>query len=127
MHPLPYIMEPESVLARLQRWTASDLQTRLTSVSQLELGGSLLLLGRPVQATLRRNIAPDPRLDPEQARDRAGALELAVGSQAVFLGRSYFGCLATVLPDASRGLSKKVQRKVSRCIVGLNVQWEIWI
>lgn len=60
------------------------------------------------QATLRRNMAPDPRLDPATAQGRADAGQLQVGSRALFLGRAYFGCLATVLPDVSRGLSKQV-------------------
>lgn len=60
------------------------------------------------QATLRRNMAPDPRLDPAVAQSRAAAGELSVGSLALFLGRAHFGCVATVLPDVSRGLSKQV-------------------
>jgi hypothetical protein len=53
-------------------------------------------------------MAPDPRLDPATAQGRAGAEQLEVGSRALFLGRAYFGCIATVLPDVSRGLSKQV-------------------
>lgn len=53
-------------------------------------------------------MAPDPRLDPATAQGRAGAGQLEVGSRALFLGRAYFGCIATVLPDVSRGLSKQV-------------------
>ncbi len=53
-------------------------------------------------------MAPDPRLDPATAQGRADAGQLQVGSRALFLGRAYFGCLATVLPDVSRGLSKQV-------------------
>ena len=62
------------------------------------------------QATLRRNTNPDPRLDPEAAKKRLGDLQLTVGSKAIFVGRSHFGCVATIIPDASRGLSKQVQQ-----------------
>ena len=61
----------------------------------------------PDQATLRHNKAEDPRLDPEAVRAKLGAVKLAVGSQALFLGKTHFGCLATVLPEVSRGLSKQ--------------------
>ena len=63
----------------------------------------------PDQATLRHNKAEDPRLDPAAARARLGAAELRVGDQALFLGKTHFGCLATVLPDVSRGLSKQAR------------------
>lgn len=53
-------------------------------------------------------MAPDPRLDPAVAQSRAAAGELRVGGRALFLGRAHFGCVATVLPDVSRGLSKQV-------------------
>lgn len=72
------------------------------------LGGTIL------QATLRRNIAPDPRLDPEQARASLSSTGLSVNSEAIFLGRSYFGCVATILPDVSRGLSKQVGCAVNK-------------
>lgn len=62
-----------------------------------------------MQATLRRNVAPDPRLDPQAAAARLGALEFKPGSQALFLGRAHYGCVATVLPAASPGLSKQVK------------------
>ena len=61
----------------------------------------------PIQATLRRNVAPDPRLEPKAAAARLGALEFRPGSQALFLGRAHYGCVATVLPSASPGLSKQ--------------------
>lgn len=60
------------------------------------------------QATLRRNTAPDPRMDPAAVQGQAGSGQLQVGSRALFLGRAYFGCIATVLPDVSKGLSKQV-------------------
>ena len=60
------------------------------------------------KATLRRNTNPDPRLDPEAAKKKLGDLQLGVGSKAIFVGRSHFGCVATIIPDASRGLSKQV-------------------
>ena len=65
------------------------------------------------QATLRRNTNPDPRLDPEAAKKRLGDLQLTVGSKAIFVGRSHFGCVATITPDASRGLSKQVRQSLT--------------
>ena len=62
----------------------------------------------PGQATLRHNKAEDPRLDAAAVQAKLGAEELTVGARALFLGRTHFGCLATVLPDVSRGLSKQV-------------------
>ena len=64
----------------------------------------------PDQATLRHNKAEDPRLDAAAVQAKTGPRELAVGDCALFLGRTHFGCLATVLPDVSRGLSKQVTR-----------------
>lgn len=61
-----------------------------------------------VQATLRRNVAPDPRLDPAAAAARLGALDFKAGSEALFLGRAHYGCVAAVLPSASLGLTKQV-------------------
>lgn len=37
-----------------------------------------------------------------------GPLHFAVGQKAIFLGRAYYGCVATILPDVSAGLSRKV-------------------
>ena len=62
------------------------------------------------QATLRRNTNSDPRLDPEAAKKKLGDLQLSVGSKAIFIGRSHFGCVATVIPEASKGLSKQVRQ-----------------
>ncbi|BDA46451.1 5'-3' exoribonuclease 1 [Coccomyxa sp. Obi] len=73
----------------------------------------------PIQATLRRNMAPDPRLDPAVAQSRAAAGELSVGSRALFLGRAHFGCVATVLPDVSRGLSKQAMELQTNGATGL--------
>ena len=61
-----------------------------------------------VQATLRRNPAPDPRLDPGLVAQQAGAVSFEEGQRVLFLGRAHYGCLATVLPAASAGLSKQV-------------------
>ena len=43
--------------------------------------------------------APDPRMDVEAAKEKAGAIAFPPGSQALFLGRAHYGCLATVLPS----------------------------
>ncbi len=61
------------------------------------------------QATLRRNVAPDPRLDPAAAAARLGALDFKPGGEALFLGRAHYGCAATVLPSASLGLNKQAR------------------
>ena len=60
------------------------------------------------QATLRRNPAPDPRRDPSAVGVQLGALKYEVGQKGLFLGRTHYGCLATVLPSVSPGLSRKV-------------------
>ena len=35
-------------------------------------------------------------------------LPCPAGARALYLGRTYYGCLATVLPPASAGMTKKV-------------------
>ena len=50
------------------------------------------------QMYIGRNLAPDPRMDVEAAKEKAGAIAFQPGMQALFLGRAYYGCLATVLP-----------------------------
>lgn len=59
------------------------------------------------QVSLRRNPAPDPRLEAALAAGGAAA-DLPPGSRALFVGRAYYGCAATVLPPASAGFSRKV-------------------
>lgn len=61
-----------------------------------------------MQASLRRNPAPDPRFDPSAMENALGPLTFEVGQKAIFLGRAYYGCVATVLPDVSAGLTRKV-------------------
>lgn len=61
----------------------------------------------PLQVTLRRNPSPDPRYQPESVADAFSSLQFKVGSKAVFLGRAYYGCLATLLPQSASGLTKK--------------------
>ena len=61
-----------------------------------------------VQASLRRNPAPDPRRDPSSVGSQLGALKLETGQKALFLGRAYYGCVATVLPPVTAGLTRKV-------------------
>ncbi len=60
------------------------------------------------QATLRRNPTPDPRFDPAAVSAALSGLQFQPGSLALFLGRQYYGCVATVLPGVSAGLDKKV-------------------
>jgi hypothetical protein len=59
------------------------------------------------QVTLRRNPAPDPRFQPDAVATSLSATALKDGSVALFLGRAHYGCLATVLPAASQGMTKK--------------------
>ena len=61
-----------------------------------------------VQASLRRNPAPDPRRDPSSVGSQLGALKFETGQKALFLGRAYYGCVATVLPPVTAGLTRKV-------------------
>lgn len=60
------------------------------------------------QASLRRNPAPDPRLDPSSVGSQLGALQFESGQKGLFLGRAYYGCVAIVLPPVTAGLSRKV-------------------
>lgn len=60
------------------------------------------------QASLRRNPAPDPRRDPTIVGGGLGDFTYEVGQKGLFLGRAYYGCVATVLPSVSPGLSRKV-------------------
>lgn len=61
-----------------------------------------------VQLVVRRNPSPDPRFQPETATASLVSYDFKPGARALFLGRSHYGCMATVLPDASAGLTKKV-------------------
>ncbi|DBA92644.1 TPA: hypothetical protein ACH3X1_002861 [Trebouxia sp. C0004] len=61
----------------------------------------------PLQASLRRNPAPDPRRDPSSVGSQLGALKFETGQKALFLGRAYYGCVATVLPPVTAGLTRK--------------------
>ena len=62
----------------------------------------------PPQLVVRRNPSPDPRFQPETATASLVSYDFKPGARALFLGRSHYGCMATVLPDASAGLTKKV-------------------
>ena len=62
-----------------------------------------------LQASLRRNPAPDPRRDPASVGSQLGALKFEIGQKAIFLGRAYYGCVATILPPVTAGLSRKVK------------------
>ena len=62
-----------------------------------------------LQASLRRNPAPDPRRDPASVGSQLGALKFETGQKALFLGRAYYGCVATILPPVTAGLSRKVK------------------
>ena len=55
----------------------------------------------PPSLALRKNPAPDPRLDPAVAAAAAAALGWPPGSRALFLGRAYYGAPAIVLPSTA--------------------------
>lgn len=64
----------------------------------------------PLQMTLRRNPAPDPRFQTgASGADGAPEEEVYEGDQVMFLGRAHYGCLAKVLPGGPRGLDRKGQ------------------
>lgn len=67
----------------------------------------------PLQLTLRKNPSPDPRFEPEAFAEAFASLDIRAGCRAIFLGRSHYGCMATVLEDASHGLSKTGSKIVS--------------
>ena len=74
---------------------------------------------------VRRNPSPDPRFQPETAAASLVSYDFKSGSRALFLGRSHYGCMATILPDASAGLTKKV-RWVGMVLVGGGSGWCCW-
>ncbi|KAK9818370.1 hypothetical protein WJX72_011521 [[Myrmecia] bisecta] len=76
----------------------------------------------PIQATLRRNPTPDPRFDPASVSAQLAGLEFGAGSKALFLGRQYYGCVATVLPGVGAGLSKKGQKLEKPASTTLHVE-----
>ncbi|KAL4438007.1 hypothetical protein ABPG77_004228 [Micractinium sp. CCAP 211/92] len=67
----------------------------------------------PLELVVRRNPAPDPRFQPETASASLAAYDFKPGARALFLGRSYYGCMATILPDASAGLTRTGQQLVA--------------
>ena len=58
--------------------------------------------------TLRRNPSPDPRTDAALAAGLASP-QLVEGASALFLGRAHYGCIATVLPPNTVGLTRNVR------------------
>lgn len=67
-----------------------------------------------IQATLRRNVAmKDPRFDPELAAAVHASTQFKVGDKALFVARSNYGALATVLPNPSTGLSREVSKHIN--------------
>jgi len=63
----------------------------------------------PIQMTLRKNPAPDPRFDP-QALDNGDESfiwhSFKPGSKAIYLGKGYYGCTATITDDGPLGRDK---------------------
>ena len=64
--------------------------------------------------TLRRNPAPDPRADAALAAGGRIA-DLPPGTRGIFVGRAYYGCVATVLEPASVGFTKEASIRIQRC------------
>ncbi|GAB4816899.1 hypothetical protein N2152v2_003945 [Parachlorella kessleri] len=64
----------------------------------------------PIQLVLRRNPSPDPRFQPEATAEALTGTDLTPGAKGLYLGRAHYGCLATVLPPASAGLTKKGEK-----------------
>lgn len=63
----------------------------------------------PLQATLRRNPAPDPRFQTQAEADGGAATApepLEAGTKALFLGRAHYGCMAEVVASGQQGLSR---------------------
>ena len=52
------------------------------------------------QATLRRNPTPDARLEPAYAKSKLDGLAFRPGSRAIFLGRTHYGCIATIVSES---------------------------
>ena len=63
-----------------------------------------------LQLVVRRNPAPDPRFQPETAAASLASYDFKAGARALFLGRAHYGCHATILPDASGGLTRQGQQ-----------------
>ena len=66
----------------------------------------------PLQAVLRRNPRPDPRFKEKAAPKDDSAAKALMGKRVMFMGRAYYGCLASVVSmtaskmDASGGGSE---------------------
>ena len=61
-----------------------------------------------VQATLRRNPAPDLRQDATAMAQLRGGLSFEEGQHVLFLGTAHYGCLARILPAQYAGLNQQV-------------------
>ena len=62
----------------------------------------------PLQMTLRKNPAPDPRFDPKLMGQENNLVwyDLKVGSKALFLGKAYYGCTAKIMHAGPLGRTK---------------------
>lgn len=65
----------------------------------------------PLQMTLRKNPAPDPRYDPNLMKKERSVLwyDFKVGSKALFLGKAYYGCTARIIYSETLGEHKSVK------------------
>eukprot|EP00891_Asterochloris_glomerata_P000604 jgi/Astpho2/604/Aster-x0942 len=61
----------------------------------------------PIQATLRRNPAPDLRQDATAMAQLRGGLSFEEGQHVLFLGTAHYGCLARILPAQYAGLNQQ--------------------
>ena len=108
----------------LQDWykKRKDFETRMFSKQGLEVGNAPILVHVrvcegmvrrgdgaiekrfakdemcvPLQAVLRRNPRPDPRFKEKAAPKDNSAAKALMGKRVMFMGRAYYGCLASVV------------------------------
>eukprot|EP00887_Chlorella_sp_A99_P000906 scaffold5.g906.t1 len=97
----------ESVYPLQARKRSTEQRSKRSAARALEAAQARPPPARPSPMVIRRNPSPDPRFQPEAAAAAAGTAQLRPGARALFLGRGYYGALATVLPDAAAGLTRR--------------------
>ena len=70
----------------------------------------------PLQMTLRKNPAPDPRYDPKLMEQEHNFVwyDFKVGSKALFLGKAYYGCTARIVHAGPLGRAKPGKAKTAQ-------------
>lgn len=94
---------------------ASHLYDRQHHVSSL-----LAWLAGCMQLFIPRNPAPDPRLDLEAAKARAGDIAFPPGTETFYLGRAHYGCVATVLPPLDGQVCEPPCQFALKCVRALH-------